>query len=265
MKNAVYILAKQYPVTPPELFASIVSMHFIHTYEHIHVAHVKVVTHRWTRMTIDGAPHPHAFLRDGAETRNVEATARGGQGISIRSSIAGLLVLKSTGSQFHGFIRDDYTTLPEVSDRILSTEVACGWTWKPIPGVDEVKAEASKFDAAWDAARFITLKTFATDSSASVQNTMYKMCGQVLDAVPDAKTVDYALPNRHYFEIGMSLCGPTCRKFRLTENDRLELAQRPPKHWEGCRSVCTAIQSQRPDPVYRFPTRKVIQVVIKTW
>lgn len=167
-------------------------------------------------MTIDDAPHPHAFLRDGAETRNVEVTAREGHGISIRSAIAGLLVLKSTGSQFHGFIRDDYTTLPEVFDRILSTEVDCAWTWKPFGGVDEVKAEASKFDAAWDAARSITLKTFATDSSASVQNTMYKMCTQILDAVADAMTVDYSLPNKHYFEIGMSSCSPTCCEYRLT-------------------------------------------------
>ena len=224
MKNTVYIMAKQHPVTPPELFASIVSTHFIDTYTHIHAAHVKVVTHRWTRLTVDGVPHPHGFIRDGAETRNVEITAREGQGLSIRSAIAGLLVLKSTGSQFHGFIRDDYTTLPEVSDRILSTEVDCGWTWKPFGGVGEVKAEASKFDAAWDAARSITLKTFATDSSASVQNTMYKMCSQVLDAVPDAMTVNYSLPNRHYFEIGISSCSPTFWKFRLTDNHRLELA-----------------------------------------
>ena len=217
MKNTVYILAKQHPVTPPELFASIVSTHFIEMYSHIHAAHVKVVTHRWTRMDIDDVPHPHSFLRDGAETRNVEATAREGQGLSMRSAIAGLLVLKSTGSQFHSFIRDEYTTLPEVFDRILSTEVDCGWTWKSFDGVEGVKAAVPKFDAAWDAARSITLKIFATDSSASVQNTMYKMCSQILEAVPGVMTVDYSLPNKHYFEIGMCPY-PTCRFFRT---DRL--------------------------------------------
>jgi len=203
MKNTVHIMAKQHPLTPPELFASIISAHFVETYKHIHAAHVKVITHRWTRMMIDGIPHPHSFLRDGAETRGVEATAREGHGISIRSAIAGLLVLKSTGSQFHSFIRDEYTTLPEVFDRILSTEVDCGWTWKAFSGLDEVKAAVPRFDAAWDAARSITLKTFATDSSASVQNTMYKMCDQILNAVPDVMAVDYSLPNKHYFEIGM--------------------------------------------------------------
>jgi len=130
MKNTVYIKAKENPVTPPELFASILGTHFVETYPHITTANIKIVTHRWTRMTIDGKPHPHSFYRDGNETRNVEAVIRKGQGIDIRSGIVGLLVLKSTGSQFHGFVRDEYTTLPEVWDRILSTDVDCGWQWK---------------------------------------------------------------------------------------------------------------------------------------
>src|SRR5436305_10278623 len=128
MKNTIYILAKQHPVTPPELFASIVGTHFIDTYKHIHAAHVKVVTHRWTRMNIDGKPHPHSFLRDGAETRNVEVTFRRNEGFTIKSKLAGLLVLKSTGSAFHGFYRDEYTSLKETWDRILSTEVDAEWT-----------------------------------------------------------------------------------------------------------------------------------------
>ncbi|KAI9846769.1 MAG: hypothetical protein M1837_003618 [Sclerophora amabilis] len=204
MKNTVHIMAKQHPVTPPELFAAIVGTHFIDTYKHIHAAHIKVITHRWTRIPIDGRLHPHSFFRDGAETRNVEAVVRENRSISIRSAIAGLLVLKSTGSQFHSFIRNEYTTLPEVWDRILSTEVDCGWTWKSFTGLDAVTSSVPKFDAAWEASRNITLKTFAEDSSASVQNTMYKMCDQILDAIPSVEAVDYSLPNKHYFEIDLS-------------------------------------------------------------
>jgi len=202
MKNTVYIKAKENPVTPPELFASILGTHFIETYPHLSAAHIKVITHRWTRMTIDGKPHPHSFYRDGAETRNVEATVTRGKGIDIRSGIVGLLVLKSTGSQFHGFVRDEYTTLPEVWERILSTEVDCGWAWKTFPGLATVKEAIPKFDKAWTDARSITMKTFAEEDSPSVQNTMYKMCSQILEAVPETETVDYSLPNKHYFEIG---------------------------------------------------------------
>ena len=202
MKQTTYIMAKQHPVNPPELFASILAAHFTDTYKHIHTAKVKVITHRWTRMTIDGEPHPHSFLRDGSETRNAEATSKDGSGISVRSAIVGLLVLKSTGSAFHGFIQDEFTILQETNDRILSTDVDCAWTWETFSTLKAVEEVGSKFDDTWTMAREITLKTFANDSSASVQNTMYKMCDQILAAEKGVDAVDYSLPNKHYFEIG---------------------------------------------------------------
>ncbi|KAL8971769.1 MAG: hypothetical protein Q9197_003103 [Variospora fuerteventurae] len=204
MKQTTYIMAKQHPVTPPELFGSILASHFVETYKHIHSAQVKIITYRWTRMTVDGKPHPHSFMRDGAETRNVEAVATEGKGIDVRSAIAGLLVLKSTGSAFHGFIRNEYAALQEVDDRILSTEVDCGWKWDTFGSVKDVEAAIPKFDEAWNSAREITMTTFAKDQSASVQNTMYKMCEQILAAVPMVNAVDYSLPNKHYFEIDLS-------------------------------------------------------------
>lgn len=216
IKNTIYITAKQTPVFPPELYAAELSSHFINKYSHIHAAHVRVVVHRWTRMTLDGRPHPHSFMRDGEEKRTVEATARRegrtsgnpGEsslrgGISIASGIQGLTVLKSTGSAFHSFLRDEYTTLPETWDRILSTDVDAVWNWATFPDLAAVKAAVPKFDAAHTAARDITLRLFATDESASVQNTMYKMSEDILAAVPAVDSVSYSLPNKHYFELGM--------------------------------------------------------------
>ncbi|GLA08688.1 hypothetical protein AnigIFM60653_010484 [Aspergillus niger] len=204
IKNTIYITAKQNPVTPPELFGSILGSHFITKYNHIHAAHVNIITHRWTRMTIDGKPHPHSFLRDGEETRNVQVDVVEGKGIDITSSLAKLTVLKSTNSQFWGFLRDEYTTLPETWDRILSTDVDASWQWRRFSGLDEVRATVPHFDATWAAARDITLKTFAEDNSASVQNTMYKMAEQILARQSLLETVEYSLPNKHYFEVDLS-------------------------------------------------------------
>jgi urate oxidase len=153
---------------------------------------------------VDGKPHPHSFFRDGEETRQVELVAREGAGLSIKSGIDKLLVLKSTGSAFYGFHRDEYTALPETWDRILSTEVKADWNWRTFTSLDEVKSKAGEFDPAWNKAREITLATFAKDESASVQNTMYKMCDQILASVPLVESVEYSLPNKHYFEIDLS-------------------------------------------------------------
>ena len=154
-------------------------------------------------MSVEGKPHPHSFIRDSQETRVVEAVTEEGKGIRIHSGIVGLLVLKSTGSAFHGFHRDEYTRLPETWDRVLSTEIECGWLWEHFDNLDKVKAISAEFDRAWQEARRISLETFAKDESASVQNTMYKMCEGILAVVPLLEAVDYSLPNKHYFEVGV--------------------------------------------------------------
>ncbi|KAF5023046.1 hypothetical protein F66182_4891 [Fusarium sp. NRRL 66182] len=204
IKNTIYITAKQNPVNPPELYASILGSHFIEKYSHIHVANVSVKTVRWSRLEIDGKPHPHSFLKDGEETRNVEVRVSRQHGIEIQSSIVGLTVLKSTGSAFHGFVRDEYTTLPETWDRIFSTDVDGSWKWSKFDSLAAVKQSAHKFDNAWKTARDTTLEIFAKDDSASVQATMYKMSAKILETVPEIASVTYSLPNKHYFEIDLS-------------------------------------------------------------
>ena len=244
MKQTVYIMAKQHPVTPPELFAAIVASHFVEKYKHIHSASVKVIVHRWTRLEVGGKPHPHSFYRDGAETRNVEAVAIQDKGIEIRSAISGLLVLKSTGSAFHSFVHDEYTLLQDVDDRILSTSVDCGWKWTTFGAVKDVESAVPKFDKAWDAARKITVETFATENSPSVQNTLYKMCEQILKAVPEVGAVDYSLPNKHYFEIGELPVRFLSCKCLADAASRPELAQGVEQHGQRCGSVCTAVRSE---------------------
>ncbi|KXL45831.1 hypothetical protein M433DRAFT_158679 [Acidomyces richmondensis BFW] len=203
-KQTIYVLAKQHPVNPPELFGAILAQHFLDEYSHISVAHVNIKVHRWTRMEVEGKPHPHSFLRDGEEKRTVQIVARRNTGISIRSGIAGLLVLKSTGSQFWGFHRDEYTRLGETWDRILSTEVEAGWHWRRFANLAAVYEDQELFDQAWESARKITLETFAKENSPSVQNTMYKMGEQILEKVKKVEAVEYSLPNKHYFEIDLS-------------------------------------------------------------
>ncbi|QIW95390.1 hypothetical protein AMS68_000908 [Peltaster fructicola] len=203
-KQTVYVMAKLHPVNPPEHFASILGQHYIDQYPHISAAHVSIKVHKWTRMQVEGKPHPHSFVRDGNELRTVEVVAKRGVGITIKSGVTGLLVLKSTGSQFWGFHRDEYTRLPETWDRILSTEVEAFWKWRTFADLQAVEKELAGFDNAWTSAKTITMETFAKENSPSVQNTMYLMSEQILAAVPLVDSVDYSLPNKHYFEIDLS-------------------------------------------------------------
>jgi len=126
------------------------------------------------------------------------------EGFKITSGLENLLVLKSTGSAFYGHIKDKYTTLPDVYDRIFSTEVSAGYGWRLFRDLADVKANAAIFDAAFEGVKDATLSTFATDDSASVQATLYEMTQIILSKFKDVDNVSYALPNKHYFQIDMS-------------------------------------------------------------
>ncbi len=95
-------------------------------------------------------------------------------------------MLKSTGSAFENFFRDEFTTLVPVNDRIFSTSVDLTYTFADIALPSP--ADEKKFDfvvpvqkgadgyagSVWDEdvparARAATLETFAVDESASVQ------------------------------------------------------------------------------------------------
>jgi len=93
-------------------------------------------------------------------------------------------VLKTSGSSFENFIKDEYTTLVPVNDRIFSTSVDLSYTFSPVQlsspkddkKLDFVAPDGSNLAGGpWDGsgvaerARKVTLEVFATDESASVQ------------------------------------------------------------------------------------------------
>ena len=90
-------------------------------------------------------------------------------------------------------------------DRIFSTEVTMNYNWRLFKNLEDIKRNASTFDTAFEGAKDATLSTFATDDSASVQATLYKMTQIILGIFKDIEDVSYGLPNKHYFQIDMSM------------------------------------------------------------
>lgn len=134
VKNTINLLAKKCTaeqILCPEKYALVIINHFITTYSHIENVFVDLKKSKWTRIVLEkSGPHKHSFVKDGNEIRTVCAIgSRNSQGKAIVDSIKGgikdLVVLKSSGSAFYGFWRDEYTTLQEVNDRIFSTSVEC--------------------------------------------------------------------------------------------------------------------------------------------
>lgn len=81
-------------------------------------------------------------------------------------------MLKTTGSAFENFIRDEHTTLVEVNDRIFSTSIDLSYTFPSISltsgGLAELEPKMD-FEKVAEGAKTTTLEIFALDESASVQ------------------------------------------------------------------------------------------------
>jgi len=166
----------------------------------------------------NGEGHNFSFVRDGEEKVLVDVQLRksdGGNGameVDVVGGITDLLVLKSSGSAFNGFVRDTFTTLAEVNDRIFSTAVDLTYTFPTYTlknGLHDISGieSAYGFLKAGQLARAITLDLFATHNSASVQATLFKM-GQALIAEHEhVSSVSYVLPNKHYIPVDMKYLG----------------------------------------------------------
>lgn len=190
MKNTVYVLAKRHPVDSPESFALHVADHFVRTYSQVMRAEVEIEQAMWQRITVGGTPHPTAFESGGVPVRRAVAVAErsGTAPRSIAGGLARLLVLKTTDSRFVGFVRDQYTTLPEATDRILATEISADWSF--------TRPEA-EYNAAFANIRSTLLETFARHRSDAVQQTLYAMGEAALAAEPAISGIRLRLPNKH--------------------------------------------------------------------
>lgn len=200
-KNTVYAFARDGGVGQPEEFALRLGRHFVATGAAVGGARVAVDAHPWDRITVADQEHDHAFSRAGAERRTALVTLDGADAW-VLAGLADLVVLKTTGSEFHGYPRDRYTTLPETHDRILATAVTARWRYTDAalePGFDFAAAHAD--------ARTALVETFAAAHSLALQQTLYAMGSAVLEHDPAIAEIRLSMPNRHHFLVDLTPLG----------------------------------------------------------
>jgi urate oxidase len=199
-KNAVYALAKLHGISSPEQFGLLLARHFLATCPYIDHARIAVDEYAWER-TADTSSR-HSFVLGGRETRTVLVHA-GADGVeTVISGLKDLVVLNSTGSEFHGFFKDEYTTLPETTDRVLATEIDARWLHRSA-GAEN----CGDWDAAFGRARTALLTAFADTYSLSLQQTLYAMGERLLIREERIDEVRLALPNRHHFAVDLTPFG----------------------------------------------------------
>lgn len=197
MKNTVYALASSHPLTDIESFGKTLGEHFLTNFSHVASVSMTITEELWTRIDVNGKPHKHSFVGGSREKRVAHVDCMRGC-TSVESGIEDLVVLKTTDSEFVGYIKDKYTTLPETRDRIFATSVAAYWLYK---------SSEADFNGVYEKLRTLFLKIFAEHHSLAVQQTLYEMGKKALDAVPEIEEIRIVMPNQHRIPFDLTRIG----------------------------------------------------------
>lgn len=201
MKNTVYALAADHPLESPESFAITLADWFVERNAHVTAATIDAKENNWKRIETATGVHRHSF-RGGGEERRTCRVRRSREGITWTSGLAGLPLLKTTDSAFKDFVRDEFTTLPDVDDRIFATLLNATWTYDRVPP-DWNIAHARVVAA--------MIGVFADHFSLAVQQTLYAMGAAALEAVPEITTIRLEMPNQHRIPFNVQPLGKAHR------------------------------------------------------
>ncbi len=237
-KNTVYGLAKEKGINSIEEFGLTLGEHFTSEFDWVSGGRWAIDQYTWHRIEVDGKGHDHAFSKDTSERRTTVVIVDGDEK-TVVSGLSDLTVLKSTGSEFHGYPKDRFTTLQETNDRILATQVTARWRY--------TRTDLD-FDAVFTSVRKILLETFASEHSLALQQTLFQIGENVLEAHPEIAELKFSMPNKHHFLVDLSPFGlendneiffAADRPYGLIEATVVrDDAQPAPRAWDSIPGFC---------------------------
>ena len=219
-KNTVFAFAAD-DIGEIEDFGLRLARHFAGEFPTVHRARVSIEELSWSRLG------EHAFARAGAEKRLATVTCTK-DAAWVVGGVTDMVVLKTTDSEFHGYIKDRYTTLPETRDRVMATSVTARWRF----GGTDVD-----WKGCYPEIVHALTNTFAAHHSLSLQQTLYEMGKAVLEAHPEVAEVRLAMPNKHHFVVDLSPFGLE------NDNEVFYASDRPYGLIEG-----TVVRDDAPEP-----------------
>ena len=109
--------------------------------------------------------------------------------IDLTSGIQGFRLLRLGGSAFHGFVRDEYTTLPDITNRPLHMWLDLEWTYgTPAAGYSEGAITAM--------VRRMVHEVFHGFESGSIQQVIHQLGTKMLANIPAIEQIHLEANNR---------------------------------------------------------------------
>jgi len=200
-KNTVYAFAKEHGIDSAEQFGIHLARHFVTSQEPILKARIRIEEYSWARIEAAGEGE-HSFARQGQETRLTQITYDGSSW-EVISGLKDLVVMNTTDSEFWGYVKDKYTTLPEAYDRILATQVSARWRFNWSDDAQEMP----DWEESYEQTRKHLLAAFAETYSLSLQQTLFQMGARIIEQRDEIDEVRFALPNKHHFLVDLKPFG----------------------------------------------------------
>ncbi|MEU5841892.1 factor-independent urate hydroxylase [Rhodococcus sp. NPDC047139] len=192
-KQTIYSYAKEKGVEFVEEYGLALARHFVDDIEPVRSARIEIEEYAWERVVVDGAGHDHTWTRKGSEIRTAAITVSG-SGADRKEWVIGglkdLVVLKSTGSEFRGFLTDPYTVLEPAEDRIMATSLQARWRFA---------STTVDWDTVYAGVRATMLEVFANLHSKALQQSLFEMGRAVLERYPSIAEIRLSAPNKHHF------------------------------------------------------------------
>ena len=209
-KQTAYAYAKEKGLSSIEDYGLALARHFVHDVEPVTGARIEIDEYAWERAIVDGAEHDHTWMRKGQEVRTAAVTVDD-DGEWVIGGLKDLVILKSTGSEFSGFLSDPYTILEPTNDRVMATSLTAQWRFTGTE-VD--------WEQVYAGVKTQLVRQFALVQSLALQQTLYEMGKAVLEAYPSIVEVRLAAPNKHHFIYDLSPFGLENNKEVFNADDR---------------------------------------------
>ena len=210
MKNTVYSLARSSTAESMEDFAKELLEFLVQRNPQVSAAEISVSDKAWDHLPTGGKPHPTTFIQMRSEGQRTKVTKKVKKEVkkkavkseagdfAVSAGFENLVLMKTSGSAFEGYIQDSLTTLQPAKDRLLGTELSANWNY-------------SRSDLAFNSLRRKTRETllgvFAAHQSKSVQHTLYAMGKAVLEEITEIEDIELSMPNKHCLLVDLSRFG----------------------------------------------------------
>ena len=130
-----------------------------------------------------------AFVPAGPERATARFELRQGAVVEAVSGLKGFRLLRLGGSAFEGFVRDEYTTLPDKEDRPLHMGLDAEWTYVAPSAFESGGHVTTRI-------RSIVHDVFQDFESGSIQQVIYQMATRILSDLPAVAEVHLEANNR---------------------------------------------------------------------